>query len=179
MRNRWLHSSAIDTTRRDPIMTTQSPTHETSTAAPARDYSTSYRVEQSPEEVFAAILDVAAWWTGEIEGRADEAGAEFTYRHPPQHYSRQRVVELEPGRRVVWRVTDSHLSFISEPGEWTGSEIVFELVPASGGTELRFTHVGLVPDVECFGACSTGWAHYVNGSLRSLVTTGEGLPDPW
>ncbi|HCB59269.1 MAG TPA: ATPase, partial [Arthrobacter bacterium] len=45
---------------------------------------------------------------------------EFTYRHPPQHYSLQRVVKLEPDRRVVWRVTDSHLAFISEPGEWTG-----------------------------------------------------------
>jgi activator of Hsp90 ATPase-like protein len=164
-------------------MTTKSPgSHEMSTASTARTergYSTSYTVEQSPEEVFAAILDVCAWWTGQIEGRADELGAEFSYRHPPQHYSLQRVIELEPGRRVVWQVTDSHLSFISEPGEWTGSDIVFDIVPAADGTELRFTHVGLVPDVECFGACSTAWLHYVNGSLRNLITTGEGLPDPW
>jgi len=164
-------------------MTTQSPdTHEVSTANTAkteRGYSSSYTVEQSPEEVFAAILDVRAWWTGQIEGTADELGAEFTYRHPPQHYSRQRVVELKAGRRVAWRVTRSHLSFISEPSEWTGSEIVFDIVPAAGGTELRFTHVGLVPDVECFGACSTAWLHYINGSLRSLISTGQGLPDPW
>jgi hypothetical protein len=164
-------------------MTTQSPgSHRMSTASTARTergYSTSYTVEQSPEQVFAAILDVGDWWTGQVEGRADELGAEFTYRHSPQHYSLQRVVELEPGRRVVWRVMDSHLSFIPEPGEWTGTEIVFEIVPAAGGTELRFTHVGLVPDVECFGACSVAWLHYVNGSLRSLITTGQGLPDPW
>ena len=164
-------------------MTTQSPgSHEMSTASttrPERGYSTSYTVEQSPEDVFAAILDVGAWWTGQVEGRADELGAEFAYRHPPQHYSLQRVVELEPGRRVVWRVTDGHLSFIPEPGEWTGTEIVFDIVAAADGTELRFTHVGLVPDVECFGACSTAWRHYINGSLRSLITTGEGLPDPW
>lgn len=164
-------------------MTTQSRgSHEESTANTAlteRGYSTSYMVEQSPEEVYAAILDVGAWWTGDVEGRADELDAEFTYRHPPQHYSRQRVVELEPGRRVVWRVTDSHLSFVPEPEEWTGTEIVFEIIHAAGGTELRFTHVGLVPDVECFGACSTAWLHYVNGSLRSLITTGAGLPDPW
>jgi len=160
-------------------MTTQDTT-DTATSDLARNgYSVSYTVEQSPEEVFAAILDVGAWWTGELEGHADEVGAEFTYRHPPQHYSRQRVVALEPGRRVVWKVTDSHLSFISEPAEWTGSEIVFDIEPAGEGAELHFTHVGLVPDVECFGACSTGWLHYVNGSLRSLITTGVGLPDPW
>ncbi|MEU0881256.1 SRPBCC domain-containing protein [Lentzea sp. NPDC005914] len=149
------------------------------TTSTARSYSTSYTVGQSPDEVFAAVLDVRAWWTGEVLGRADEVGAEFTYRHPPQHYSRQRVAELEPGRRVVWQVTDSHLSFVSEPGEWTGSEIVFDIVASAGGTELRFAHVGLVPDVECYGACSTGWLHYVNGSLHSLITTGKGLPDPW
>ncbi|WP_434444574.1 SRPBCC family protein [Lentzea sp. E54] len=153
-------------------MTTQVPRTE-------RSYSTSYAVEKSPDEVFAAVLDVRAWWTGEIEGLADEVGAEFTYRHPPQHYSRQRVTALEPGRRVVWQVTDSDLSFVSEPAEWTGSEIVFDIVPAGDGAELRFTHVGLVPDVECFDACSAGWSHYVNGSLRSLITTGQGLPDPW
>ncbi len=160
-------------------MTTHDTT-DTATAGSARDgYSTSYTVEQSPDEVFAAILDVRAWWTGEIQGSADELGAEFSYRHPPQHYSLQRVAELDPSRRVVWRVMDSHLSFISEPSEWTGSEIVFDIVPVAGGTELRFTHIGLVPEVECFGACSAGWLHYVNGSLRSLITTGAGLPDPW
>jgi hypothetical protein len=164
-------------------MTTQSPgsneLRTASTERTERGYSTSYTVEQSPEEVFAAILDVGAWWTGQVEGRADALGAEFTYRHPPQHYSLQRVVELKPGRRVVWRVTDSHLPFISEPAEWTGSEIVFDIVPAAGGTELRFTHVGLVPHIECFDACSTAWLHYINGSLHSLITTGAGLPDPW
>ncbi|HUQ59080.1 SRPBCC domain-containing protein [Lentzea sp.] len=153
-------------------MTTKTPRTEPG-------YSTSYTVEQSPGEVFAAVLDVRAWWTGEIEGRTDEVGAEFTYRHPPQHYSRQRVTELEPGRRVVWQVIDSTLSFVSEPEEWTGSEIVFDLVATDTGTELRFTHVGLVPDVECFDACSTAWLHYVNGSLHSLITTGRSLPDPW
>ncbi|HTF48110.1 MAG TPA: SRPBCC domain-containing protein [Pseudonocardia sp.] len=155
---------------------------ETSTAittAPGRDYSTSYPVQQSPEEVYAAILDVGAWWTGQVEGRADKVGAEFTYRHLPQHYSLQRVVELEPSRRVVWRVIDSQLAFVSEPSEWTGSQIVFDIVPAADSTELRFTHIGLMPDVECFGACSTAWRHYINGSLHNLITAGEGLPDPW
>ena len=145
----------------------------------SRSYATSFTVEQSPDAVFAAILDVGAWWTGQIDGDAGEVGAEFAYRHLPQHYSRQRVVVLEPGRRVVWRVTDSHLDFVSEPTEWTGSEIAFDIVPAGAGAELRFTHVGLVPDVECYGACSTAWRHYIDGSLRSLITTGKGLPDPF
>jgi len=150
-----------------------------SIASAHRGYTTSYTVEQSPAEVFAAIVNVPAWWTGQVEGTTHVVGAEFSYRHPPQHSSRQRVTELDVARRVVWQVVDSELSFVSEPAEWTGSEIIFEISPVSGGTELRFTHVGLVPDVECYGACSAGWSHYVAGSLHSLITTGAGLPDPW
>lgn len=142
-------------------------------------YSTSYTVGQSAEEVFNAVVDVGTWWTGEIEGRADQIGGQFTYRHPPQHFSVQQVVELDPGRRVVWRVVESHLAFTVDPAEWTGTEIVFDIDSGADGTELRFTHVGLLPAVECFDACSTAWLHYVNASLRSLITTGEGLPDPW
>lgn len=166
------------TTGRAPVESTAESTAE-GTAESVRGYSTAYTVARSPQEVYAAILDVAAWWTGDVEGTADTVGAEFTYRHPPQHYSRQRVVALEPGTRVRWQVTDSHLSFVSEPGEWTGSDIEFEITPTPEGTRLSFTHVGLVPDVECYGACSAGWSHYVGGSLHSLITTGAGLPDPW
>jgi hypothetical protein len=159
----------------------QDMSHQASSTpiANSRGYSTSYTVEQSPAEVYAAILNVPAWWTGQVEGTADVVGAEFSYRHPPQHYSRQRVAELEFARRVVWEVVDSELSFISEPEEWTGSEIIFEITPVNNGTELRFTHVGLMPNVECYEACSAAWIHYITGSLHSLITTGAGLPDPW
>ena len=163
-------------------MTTQSPGRSDGSASSSTDgrsFSTSYTVDQSPEEVFAAIVNVGAWWTGTVDGRADEVGAEFTYRHPPQHYSRQRVVELEPGRRMAWRVIESDLSFLSQPDEWAGTEIQFDLTPSARGTEVRFTHLGLVPAIECFDACSTGWTHYVSGSLRNWITNGEPLPDPW
>ena len=44
-------------------------------------------------------------------------------------------------------------------------------------TELRFTHVGLVPAFECYGDCSGAWGFYINDSLRSLITTGKGQPN--
>lgn len=147
--------------------------------ANSRGYSTSFTVDESPAQVYAAILDVPAWWTGQVEGTTDVVGAEFSYRHPPQHYSRQHVAELEFASRVSWDVVDSELSFVSESDEWTGSRISFEITPVKTGTQLRFTHVGLVPDVECYDACSTGWMHYITASLHSLITTGAGLPDPW
>ena len=40
------------------------------------------------------------------------------------------------------------------------------------------THVGLVPALQCFSDCSGGWGFYFSQSLRKLLTTGKGEPDP-
>ena len=134
-------------------------------------YTTTFTVDQTPAEVFAAINDVRGWWTGEIDGATAAVGDEFTYRHGDVHYSKQRIIESSPGERVVWLVVDAHLSFIADPGEWTGTTVTFDIVRANDRTEIRFTHVGLVPDVECYTACSNAWASYVNGNLRTLLST--------
>jgi hypothetical protein len=91
------------------------------------DFSSTLLVEQTPEEVFAAITNVRGWWTGEIEGNTDKLNDEFSYRYEDIHYSKQRLTEVTPGRKVVWLVIDSHLNFIKETDEWNGTEIIFEI----------------------------------------------------
>ena len=100
-------------------------------------------------------------------------GDEFTYCHQPYHYSRQQITELTNGRKIAWRVMDSKLSFVDDDAEWTGTEIIFEIARRGDMTEVRFTHIGLTPAIECFDACSESWASYVKGSLRHLIATGE------
>jgi hypothetical protein len=133
------------------------------------DFTTSFTVDRSPAEVFAAINDVRGWWTGDIDGPTAAVGDEFTYRYEDVHRSTQRVTELVPGRRVVWFVTDAHLPFADDPGEWIGTQVVFDIRATDTGTEVGFRHVGLSPDVDCYEACSSAWAHYVNGSLRQHI----------
>jgi len=138
------------------------------------DFSTTITVDQTPEEAFAAINNVRGWWSGEIEGSTDKPGAEFTYRYGDIHYSRQRITELIPGRKVVWIITDSNLSFVKDKTEWNGTEISFEISKKGKITEIRFTHLGLVPEFECFDACSGAWTDYVKNSLKKLITSGGG-----
>ncbi len=135
-------------------------------------------VDQTPEQVFRAINDPRAWWAGEFEGKTDVLGAEFTYRYKQMHHSTQKITELVPGKRVAWHVTDSNLSFLRDKAEWNGTDITFDIARKGAKTEVRFTHVGLVPAIECYGACSGAWGFLVKESLRSLIATGTGVPHP-
>jgi hypothetical protein len=143
----------------------------------AQNYTTAFTVDQSPEEAFAANNDVRGWWSGNIEGSTDKLGAEFTYRYEDVHYSKQKITELIPGKKVAWLVLDSTLNFIEDKTEWNGSTIAFEISRKGGKTEVRFTHVGLLPEHECYGACSNAWGSYINASLKSLITKGKGKPN--
>ncbi len=142
-----------------------------------QDFTITISIDRSPEEVFAAINNVRGWWSGEIEGQTDKLGAEFTYRYKDMHRSKQSVTEFVPGKKIVWRVLDSQLNFLKDKSEWTGTEIVFDISAESGKTEVRFTHSGLKPQIECYGSCSNAWGMLVNGNLRGLITTGEAQPD--
>ena len=143
----------------------------------AQSFRTSFTVDQSPKEVFDAINNVRGWWSGEIDGRTDALGAEFTYGYKDVHRSTQKITELVPGRKIVWHVSEAQLNFVKDKDEWNGTEIVFEISRKKGKTEVRFTHVGLVPAFECYGGCSGAWGFYVDDSLRTLITTGKGQPN--
>jgi hypothetical protein len=93
------------------------------------------------------------------------------------HKTTQQVTEFVPGKKVVWHVTEAELTFVKDKTEWIGTDIVFEIAGKDGKTELRFTHVGLVPAFECYGGCSGAWGALVDGNLRNLITTGDNQPD--
>jgi uncharacterized protein YndB with AHSA1/START domain len=143
-----------------------------------KDFTVTFIVDQTPEQVFNAVNNVRGWWSQALKGDSKQLNDEFEYRHKEFHYSRHKLVEVVPNKRVVWLTTDSSLSFIKQKDEWNGTTVCFDISEVDGKTELRFTHVGLVPQIECFGACSGGWSHYLNKSLLPLITTGVGMPDP-
>jgi hypothetical protein len=136
-------------------------------------FTTIITVDESPEIVFAAVNNVRGWWKGDIAGKSEKVGDQFTYRHKDVHYSKQQVTESIPGERVVWLVVESRLNFVEEKNEWNGTEIVFEIAKNGVRTELRFTHVGLVPAFECFGGCSGAWGSIITRDLRRLITQGK------
>jgi hypothetical protein len=141
----------------------------------ATDFTSTIVVDQAPETAFAAISNVREWWSGEIEGSANNTGDEFTYQVSDVHFSIQKVTDMIPGKRKVWQVTESTLNFVSEKSEWTGTQIIFDINIEGDKTKVTFTHKGLVPEVECYNACSGGWERIIQQSLLSAITTGKGV----
>ena len=138
-------------------------------------FSITISVDESPEEAFAAINDPRSWWSGAFEGPSNVLGGEFSYRYKDIHFSKQQVTELVPGRKVVWTVTDSALQFAEHKDEWNGTQLVFEIARKGDQTEIRFTHLGLVPDFDCYGACSKAWTHLLH-ELGAFIAS-KGQPD--
>ena len=132
-------------------------------------------VDQSPRQVFDAVLNVRGWWQGlyseEITGGTKNINDEFTFRAGGgAHYTRQKLVEVIPDKRVVWLITECDLTFIEKKNEWEGTKIIFEIAEKAGKTQLQFTHVGLTPEIECYDACSSAWRMYIREKLLPLIT---------
>jgi hypothetical protein len=142
-----------------------------------QNFTATITVDQTPEEAFAAIRNVRGWWSEEIEGSTNKLGDEFTYHYKDLHSCKMKLVEFIPHKKLVWLVVDNYFNFTEDKSEWKGTKIIFQISKKGDHSEIRFTHLGLVPEYECFNVCSNAWSSYINGSLRSLITTGAGHPN--
>lgn len=139
-------------------------------------FTTGFTVAQPADVVMEAIANVRGWWSEGIVGSAQREGDRFIHTYRDVHRCEIQVVAIEPGRQVAWTVLDNHFSFTSDKSEWIDTQIVFELTAKGSGTEVRLTHIGLVPTYECFEICQDGWTTYM-ASLKRLIETGKGEPN--
>ena len=142
-----------------------------------QDFTTVLLVDQSPKEAFDAINNVRGWWSEEIEGGTEKLNDVFDYHYEDVHSCKMKLIEVIPDKKVVWHVLDNYFKFTKDKSEWKDTKIIFEISRQDNKTQIRFTHLGLVPDYECFEICRDAWSNYILNSLRLLITTGEGKPN--
>lgn len=133
----------------------------------------SFNSIKTPSEIFELLLYVKKWWIGFhkeiINGKSERIGDEFSFSAEEGiHYSKQRLIELEPGKKIVWLVTESNLSFLSDPYEWNNTKISFEITQGENESKITFSHEGLTPQVECYNACSSAWTQYLQNLEKKL-----------
>ncbi|TWD84184.1 activator of Hsp90 ATPase-like protein [Kribbella amoyensis] len=129
-------------------------------------------IKSSPDAVYQALTTpdgLAGWWTRDTEGDGD-AGGVLRFRFGDKGGFDMKVLESVPDKRVRWEV-------IGGPEEWIGTTVNWDLRQDDDYTTTLFKHEGWREPVEFMHHCSTKWATYLI-SLKSLVETGEGAPDP-
>ena len=140
------------------------------------DYRTSITVDKKAKEAFNAINDICGWWSTDFEGSATKKDDVFTVRFGDTFIT-MRIIELIPHSKIVWQVIDSWKHWMkSNNTEWVGTKISFDIAEKEGNAEIHFTHIGLVPVLDCFDVCSDAWSVYITGSLLNLINTGKGKP---
>jgi len=129
-------------------------------------------IRSSAAEVYAALTTVeglAGWWTTNTGGEGNGVGGVLRFAFRGGGFD-MKVLELDPGKRVLWEV-------VAGPDEWIGTHVSWDLKQADDYTIVLFKHEGWKEPVEFMHHCSTHWAVFLM-SLKSLIETGKGAPDP-
>jgi uncharacterized protein YndB with AHSA1/START domain len=129
-------------------------------------------VKASPNATYEALSTregLARWWTADTRGQS-QVGGVIQFRFGPRGGFDMKVLELEPGQRVLWQVVDG-------PADWIGTKVSFELQQDQDFTSVLFKHQGWKEPVEFMHHCSTKWAMFLM-SVKSLLETGKGAPYP-
>jgi hypothetical protein len=141
-----------------------------------QDYSTSITVNATAQEAFKSINSVSKWWTEDLEGRSQKPNDEFTV-HFGETFITMKIVELVPDKKIVWHVTDCYKHWLKDKKEWKDTKMNWKISSKKGATQITFTHIGLVPGLECYDGCENAWGQYIKGSLLKLLTKGKEVPE--
>lgn len=126
-------------------------------------------------DVITMISNVPQWWGVNVTGDTTKQGDKFIVTMGGDSFFNFTVAELQPNKRIVWVVTDCNMPWYNNKKEWANTRLIFEINEENGKTEVKFTHEGLTPEVECYKDCKPGWTHWINTSLVSYLTTGKGV----
>jgi Activator of Hsp90 ATPase homolog 1-like protein len=142
-----------------------------------KDYQAVIKVDNSKTTAFDSIANgVNKWWAKNFEGSSNKPGDEFTV-HFGDTFVKFKVTEFISDQKIEWTVIDCYLPFINDKTEWNDTKIIFEFEQKGKQIQITMTHVGLVPEAECYAVCSVGWDGHIKSSLYKLLSEGVGQPE--
>ncbi|HSZ25449.1 MAG TPA: hypothetical protein VK766_07025 [Cytophagaceae bacterium] len=141
-----------------------------------KNFSRTIIVNASTAEAMKRISQVNLWWAKDFKGKAQKLKDTFTVRFG-ETFVDFKISEVITNKKVVWKVMDCNLHWITNKKEWKGTEVIFETFEKGNNTQINFTHIGLVPGIECYNDCEVGWDGHLTNSLIKLINEGMGLPE--
>lgn len=142
------------------------------------NYTNTIEVKTTADKAYNALVyKINLWWTEMFEGVSVQIGDVFTIRFGADIYKTMKVKETIPDAKIIWYVEDSLIALpeLKNQTEWIGTTIVWEIEQAGENTQIKVTHLGLSPNIECYDICSNGWVQFL-GSLKLFLEIGIGTP---
>jgi hypothetical protein len=140
-----------------------------------KDVNCNISVNVTPHQAIEAINNVSGWWATNVTGNTQKLNDVFMVRFG-KTFAAVKVVEIIPGKKLVWLITDCDLPLFQNPKEWLNTKLIWEVSSESNKTIVTMTHDGLTPDKSCYEDCKKGWTYYVSESLQKLISIGKGMP---
>lgn len=112
----------------------------------AAHYTVEMEVEKRLNDVFDHFNDLSKWWPEDFEGEDIGLNSEFVFSSGETHYSKNKVIEFVPNKKVVWLATESIRK--ADNYDWTGTKFIFEFTPRGDNTLIKFTYDGVVFEDE-------------------------------
>ncbi len=141
-----------------------------------QNYTASIVVDATPQVVFNSINNIASWWTINVKGNAENLDDIFTVSFG-ETFMTIKIIESIPYQKIGWHVIDCCKHWLEDKEEWKDTTMKWEISTTNNTTQIHFTHIGLVPGIECYDVCEKAWDFYIQESLFKLLTEGKGKPD--
>lgn len=141
-----------------------------------QDYNITIVVKATEEEAFNSINDVAGWWSTDLEGQSGKLGDIFTVRFG-KTFITIKITELIPYKKIGWLVIDCYKDWLKDKKEWQDTSMIWEISEKGDKVHVTFTHIGLIPGIECYEGCEKAWDFYIEESLFKLITEKQGIPE--
>lgn len=88
-------------------------------------------------------------------------------------------MESDLNKKITWccikaKHFDGDRTDIRE--EWLGTEINWQFTEKNKHVQISLLHNGLIPELNCYEICESGWNYFVGSSLKQYLESGEGSP---
>jgi hypothetical protein len=145
-----------------------------------KNYRRTIMINASAKDAMKKISQINLWWRKDFSDTTAKLNDKFTVPFGKLNgeisFVDFVISEFVPNKKMVWKVTGCYLPWFKDKKEWNNTQVVFKISSENNKTKIDFTHVGLVPEVECYDVFEKGWNGHI-GTLVKFINDGKGLPE--
>lgn len=147
-----------------------------------QNYEEIINVPAPQRDCFQAVAtQMDKWWTHTTDGGLEKVGDKVTAKFPPDYgFWTFEAIVFERLNRIEMICVDAHHKVDGQPEEidqeWLGTKIIWNFRSVGDTTEIKMTHEGLTPKLNCWGICLDGWKHFFKRSLKAYLSGKDPYP---